>query len=72
MKFDFTTIYDRRGRDAMAVDAVEKIPVFQPNEGFDAIPMWVADMNFATAPRRDGGHPEAAGASSVRLLYDQR
>lgn len=32
------------------VDAVEKIPVFQPNEGFDAIPMWVADMNFATAP----------------------
>ena len=50
MKFDFTTIYDRRGRDAMAVDAVEKIPVFQPNEGFDAIPMWVADMNFATAP----------------------
>ena len=50
MKFDFTTIYDRRGKDAMAVDAVEKIPVFQPNEGFDAIPMWVADMNFATAP----------------------
>ena len=50
MKFDFTTIYDRRGRDAMAVDAVEKIPVFQPNEGFDAIPMWVADMNFPTVP----------------------
>ena len=50
MKFDFTTIYDRRGKDAMAVDAVEKIPTFQPNEGFDAIPMWVADMNFATAP----------------------
>ncbi len=50
MRFDFTTIYDRRGKDAMAVDAVEKIPTFQPNEGFDAIPMWVADMNFATAP----------------------
>ena len=50
MEFDFTTIYDRRGKDAMAVDAVEKIPTFQPNEGFDAIPMWVADMNFATAP----------------------
>lgn len=50
MKFDFTTIYDRRGKDAMAVDAVGKIPTFQPNEGFDAIPMWVADMNFATAP----------------------
>ena len=50
MKFDFTTIYDRRGKDAMAVDAVEKIPTFKPNDGFDAIPMWVADMNFATAP----------------------
>ena len=50
MKFDFTTIYDRRGKDAMAVDAVEMIPTFKPNDGFDPIPMWVADMNFATAP----------------------
>ena len=49
MKFDFTTIYDRRGKDAMAVDAVEMIPTFKPNDGFDPIPMWVADMNFATA-----------------------
>lgn len=56
----------------MAVDAVEKIPVFQPNEGFDAIPMWVADMNFATAPAVTETHPETAGASPVRLLYDQR
>lgn len=30
MKYDFTSIIDRRG--------------------FDAIPMWVADMNFATCP----------------------
>ena len=45
MKFDFTTIYDRRGNDA-----VEMIPTFKPNDGFDPIPMWVADMNFATAP----------------------
>ena len=30
MKFDFTTIYDRRGRDAMAVDAVEKIRCSSP------------------------------------------
>ena len=22
----------------------------KPQEGFDAIPMWIADMNFATAP----------------------
>ena len=43
-------LWDQHLQLAMAVDAVEKIPVFQPNEGFDAIPMWVADMNFATAP----------------------
>lgn len=50
MKYDFTTIWDRAGKDAMAVDAIEKFPIFQPDEGFDSIPMWVADMNFATAP----------------------
>ena len=52
-KFDFTTIMDRRGRDAIAVDGLGKKPGFAPDapsEGFDAIPMWVADMNFATAP----------------------
>ena len=53
MKYDFTTIMDRRGRDAIAVDSVGKIPGFAPEapaEGFDLIPMWVADMNFPTAP----------------------
>ena len=50
MKYDFTTIWDRAGKDAMAVDAIEKFPIFQPDGGFDSIPMWVADMNFATAP----------------------
>ena len=46
MKFDFTTIIDRHGMDALAVD---NSPA-KPREGFDLIPMWVADMNFATAP----------------------
>ena len=53
MKYDFTTIIDRHGRDALAVDAIGKKPGFAPDgpeDGFDAIPMWVADMNFATAP----------------------
>ena len=53
MKYDFTTIMDRHGRDAIAVDSVGKIPGFAPEapaEGFDLIPMWVADMNFPTAP----------------------
>lgn len=54
MKYDFTTIIDRKGKDALAVDILpnsfgigEKIEV---RDGFDCIPMWVADMNFATAP----------------------
>ena len=53
MKYDFTTILDRRGKDAIAVDAFGK-PGFGPSEEakgkFDVIPMWIADMNFATAP----------------------
>ncbi len=51
MKYDFTTIMDRRGKDALAVDALGKgWAPGAPKEGFDPIPMWVADMNFPTAP----------------------
>lgn len=54
MKYDFETIYDRTGMDASAFDAIEKnqwgFEPGAPKEGFDAIPMWVADMNFATCP----------------------
>ena len=49
MKYDFTSIIDRKGKDAIAVD----FPPFAgavAKEGFDTIPMWVADMNFATVP----------------------
>ena len=52
MKYDFTSILDRRGHDAIAVDLVgapgSSYPV--PREGFDIIPMWVADMNFPSLP----------------------
>ncbi|MGM9548648.1 MAG: MalY/PatB family protein [Faecousia sp.] len=52
MKYDFTSILDRRGKDAVAVDAVgapgSGYPA--PREGFDVIPMWVADMNFPVVP----------------------
>ena len=58
MKYDFTSIMDRHGKDAIAVDAPDmkegfgadyfrKAPV---KEGFARIPMWVADMNFPTVP----------------------
>ena len=52
MKYDFTSILDRRGKDAIAVDMIgmpgSAYPA--PREGFDAIPMWVADMNFPVVP----------------------
>lgn len=53
MKYDFTSHLDRHGKDAIAVDAVGEGGGFAPEapkEGFDVIPMWVADMNFATVP----------------------
>lgn len=49
MKYDFTTIIDRKETGEIAVNHIpfEKAGV---KEGFSKIPMWVADMNFATAP----------------------
>ena len=49
MKYDFTSIMDRSGKDSIAVDQIP-IPGAQVKEGFDRIPMWVADMNFPTVP----------------------
>lgn len=53
MKFKFDEMLERHGKDAIAVDGLGTVPGMSPDkpkEGFDAIPMWVADMNFATAP----------------------
>lgn len=50
MKYDFTTIYDRRGCDALAVDCPPPGMPRGMEPRFPAIPMWVADMSFATAP----------------------
>ena len=48
MPYDFTTVLDRRGRDSIAADIVPwDVSV---DEGFDAIPMWVADMAYPVAP----------------------
>lgn len=66
MKYDFTSIIDRRGKDALAFSGLGQLPGFAPDapkEGFDAIPMWVADMNFPTVPTipqaiiQRAGHP---------------
>ena len=48
MKYDFTTILDRAGRDSLAADAVPFD--VQPDPGVRKIPMWVADMSFPAAP----------------------
>ena len=50
MKYNFTSIIDRRGRDSIAVDLMSGFGPESPKEGFDIIPMWVADMNFPTVP----------------------
>lgn len=55
MKYDFTSVIDRHGMDAMAVEAPGSngglgFAPDGPKEGFDLIPMWVADMNFPTVP----------------------
>jgi len=49
--YDFTSIIERHGKDSIAVDrpGMPGAPG-APKEGFDLIPMWVADMNFPTAP----------------------
>ena len=52
MKYDFTSITDRHGKDSIAVDALtgSGFAPAPPKDGFDIIPMWVADMNFPTVP----------------------
>ena len=53
MKYDFTSIMDRHGKDAIAVDMIGNPDGFAPAAplpGFDPIPMWVADMNFPVVP----------------------
>ena len=55
MKYDFENILERHGNDALAIDAVgiEGPNGFlpgAPEPGYSILPMWVADMNFKTAP----------------------
>ena len=49
MKYDFTTVLDRSGRDCLAADKIP-FPGLRVDPGFDVIPMWIADMAFPTAP----------------------
>lgn len=49
MKYDFTSVIDRTGKDAIAVELIP-FENARVEEGFSRIPMWVADMNYATVP----------------------
>ena len=49
MKYDFTSLMNRSGHDAIAVDQIP-IPGAEVKKGFSRIPMWVADMNFPSLP----------------------
>ena len=77
MKYDFETMLERQGKDALAVDAIgtEGGPA-GPKVGFDAIPMWVADMNFAVCPEiqkaiiRRVEHPAFGYFNPSREYYD--
>ena len=77
MKYDFTTLMDRHGKDATAVDGLGTgFAPAPPKEGFDAIPMWVADMNFATVPTipqaiiARAQHPAYGYFSPSKAYYD--
>lgn len=51
MRYDFTTVMERKGHDALAVDGLGTgFAPGAPEEGFSPIPMWVADMNFPVLP----------------------
>ena len=51
MKYDFTTILDRRGHDSIAVEPTAWYNInTETKPGFQRIPMWVADMSFPTCP----------------------
>lgn len=80
MKYDFTSVLNRKGLDALAVDepgSTIHSPEGPSKEGFDLIPMWVADMNFPTVPTvpaaiiRRAQHPAYGYFSPRQEYYDE-
>ena len=81
MKYDFTSIIDRHGWDALAVEGLSDTPggfaPMKPEAGFDFLPMWVADMNFATVPtiveaiQKRAAHPLFGYYSPTDAYYDR-
>ncbi len=55
MKYDFDTVYNRKGTNSVKY----KIHPRYPNVS-ELIPMWIADMDFKTAPEIVSALKEAA------------
>ena len=74
MKYDFTSITDRHGKDSIAVDALtgSGFAPAPPKDGFDIIPMWVADMNFSHCTHCAGSYHKADTASFLRIFLTLR
>ena len=79
MKYDFTSIMDRHEMDSISIDGLGSIPGFSPDppkDGFDIIPMWIADMNFPTVPTipeaivRRAAHPAYGYFQITDAYYD--
>ena len=64
MKYNFTDMIDRHGKDAIAAEVIPYADA-QVKEGFDRIPMWIADMSFATVP----SVPEKIMERTAHALY---
>lgn len=77
MRYDFTSHLERHGKDSIAVDGLGTgFAPEPPEEGFDVIPMWVADMNFPTVPTvtdaiiERAKHPAFGYFSATDEYYD--
>lgn len=79
MQFDFETMLDRRGKDALAIEGLGLPGGFAPaapRKDVQAIPMWVADMSFPTAPSvidaivQRAQHPAFGYFTPPKAYYD--
>ena len=68
MKYDFTTILDRTGKDSIAANFIPFDA--EVEDGFSVIPMWVADMSFPTAPAALRGIEERLAFPNFGYFFD--
>ena len=71
MQYDFDTILDRRGRDALALDMIPYDGV-EPKEGFSRIPHVGGGHELPHRAAGAGGHPGPAGPPEFRVFSAER